>query len=69
MKRRTRLIVGITAAALTFGILTATIGPAGYHHHCASHCYSSCSKSSDDPNSKPSSTGVDKSEVKTPVSE
>lgn len=33
MKRRTRFLIGMVAAALTFGTLMATVGPRHFNHH------------------------------------
>lgn len=33
MKRKTRFFVGLAAAALTFGSLMATLGPAHFNKH------------------------------------
>ncbi|NTW23600.1 MAG: hypothetical protein HGA37_02780 [Lentimicrobium sp.] len=54
MKRRTRFIIGFAAAAITFGTLTATLGPARFHHHRLSHSHAFCDKSCDNSNSKQS---------------
>ena len=38
MKRKPRFFIGFLAAAITFGTLTATIGPRHFRHH-SHHCY------------------------------
>jgi len=54
MKKRTRFITGLAAAVITFGTLTATLGPARFHHHRVSHSHAFCDKSCDKSNSKKS---------------
>ncbi|MBK6346806.1 MAG: hypothetical protein IPN08_02450 [Bacteroidales bacterium] len=53
MKKRTKFIIGFATAALTFGILTATIGQSGYRHH-SKHCHSCCQNEKDQPVIQPS---------------
>jgi len=33
MKRKSRFIIALIAAVLTFGTLRATLGPRHFHHH------------------------------------
>jgi len=37
MKKRTKVITGVAAAAITFGTLMATVGPRHFGRHCHSH--------------------------------
>lgn len=53
MKKRTKFIIGLAAAALTFGTLTATIGQTGFRHH-AKHPHSCCLNEKDQPANQPS---------------
>lgn len=71
MKRRTRFIIGFAAAAITFGTLTATIGPARFYHHRMHQCHDGCDKSSDvsGGSNSPSEAGINKARQAVPGKE
>ncbi len=48
MKRSSRFLIAFAAAAVTFGSLTAFIGPRHWQHYRHGHCYAEASHSHPD---------------------